>query len=171
MKTSPEWGGHLTDEQFAELLAGESLHGRAEAHLAGCPHCRGEVEAVQGSLGAFNQLSSGWAEGEARRRIPVPSRWALRLGAHPAWRVGVMTAATAAAVAIGLQFPRHPAPSLSHAQVVVADPTRAELAVDNRLMTSIDAALRDGGEPTIPVAELRAAPAHAAAHLQGTVEN
>ncbi len=152
---------HLTEEQFGDLLSGESPDSNVQAHLAACIPCRDEVASVLESLDHFNDLSLTWAEREAPRRVPTPSRWALRLGAQPAWRYGLMTAATAVAVAVGLRMPHPGAPSAPYlsapySQMVNTAPTGAEIAKDNRLLASIDEELRYAPQPAVPVSELEA---------------
>ena len=53
--------GHLTDEHFAELLAGEETEGVAEQHLEACIQCRHELANLREAAGEFNMLSLAWA--------------------------------------------------------------------------------------------------------------
>lgn len=165
---------HLTDEQFSDLLAGVSLPHDAEAHLAACSACRAEVEVVAGSLAELNTFSLAWAEREAPRRVPVPSRWSLRLGAHPVWNLGLMTAAAAVALTIGFHLPQHAStakPATATVAVGGEVPTGAELAEDNRLLSSIDQELSYATQPTVPLAELKSAGHHASVNFHEAVAN
>ena len=151
--------GHLTDEQFSDLLAGGSLDSLALAHLESCACCRGEAESVRGCLRTFNGRSLRWAEAEAPQRVPVPSPRALRWGAHPVRSAGVMAAATAVVLAVGLRLPL-PTPSAAPADKPAAEhtrPTGNELEQDNRLLASIDRELTYAPQPAVPVVELRSA--------------
>lgn len=163
---------HLTDEQFGGLLAGELPDESMRIHLAACEFCRAEVEVVQESVSCFNVTSMRWAEAEAPRRVPVPSRLALRLGGRPIWGLGLATAAAGFLVAVGMSLPfgqpQHPAPTQAR---VPAKPTNAELAQDNRLMESIAQELRYDVQPAVPAAELRTAAPGAALNGAASVTN
>ena len=52
---------HLTDEQVADYLSGESVK-TTETHLAECAACRGEIDRLRASLRAFDQASMAWSE-------------------------------------------------------------------------------------------------------------
>ena len=163
---------HLTDDQFAELLAGISPDLQVEAHLRRCEPCREELASVLGSVAELNALSLDWAERVAPRRVPVPSRWAVRLGGRPAWSAGLVAAAAAAVFAIGMHLPQHVGDNRFSAVSAASGalrlggasdaPTRAELATDNRLLASIDQELNAVPQPAIPVAVLRDSSSHVA---------
>ena len=61
--------GHLSDEQFMELLMGGST-AQVQAHLAECAECRAEAERVGGAIGDFSEQSRLWAERRAATRAP-----------------------------------------------------------------------------------------------------
>jgi anti-sigma factor RsiW len=72
--------GHLTGEQFGELLARsagspEPLDPLAEAHLRTCEQCAAELAALRESLALFREASSIYADRQLRLlpqwRIPV----------------------------------------------------------------------------------------------------
>ena len=164
-------GVHLTDAQVSDLLSGDALDGRCEEHLAGCSRCRAEAEAITGSLAEFNKFSVIWAEREALRRVRTPSRWTLRWGAHPAWSAGVVAAA-AVVFTVGLHLSQPTAPVTVAAPVTRATsttPSGAELAEDNRLLSSINQELSSAPQPTVSLADLRAAGHHAPEDLRGAV--
>lgn len=150
---------HLTDDQFSDLLAGETPSTAVEEHLASCEHCRGELEAVQGSLSNFNLVSLRWAQQEASRKVQTPSRWALQAASMPAWAIGVtgVTAACLVSLGVGLPFQHEPDPVT--AQVVIPVPSDAEIARDNQLMASIQQELQYNAEPAVPATEMRVAAA------------
>lgn len=63
---------HLTDEDFAALLAGESSP-QLLAHLDTCDLCRTEAEQLSGALAAFKQQSLTWAEARPVPMVRKPS--------------------------------------------------------------------------------------------------
>jgi hypothetical protein len=75
---------HLTDEQFAELLAGTTSDRWAELHLENCVECRDELTAVNSAVVDLNVASLRWAERRAVR-IETPSKWALNWSVLPGW--------------------------------------------------------------------------------------
>ena len=158
---------HLTDAEFSDLLAGEFPGAPAEAHLVACDFCRRELETVQGSMNNFQTVSMVWAQERAPRRVPTPSRFALRLGMRPSWGAGVAATAMGAILAFGLGLPSGSAdlagrfrPADHGTETAVATPERVaptttELAKDNRLMLSINEELSDQAQPAVPTSELR----------------
>jgi len=154
-------GGHLTDEQFTELLLG----GRpawAQAHLEECAECREEAERVAGAIGEFSEQSFMWAE---RRAAARPRQAAER---HPAllwlvrpqaWTAAALTIALAVGVGMTLQRERARTTqqAVTTAQTGAAGATKTETGVttlqaatvapatlkaDNALLTAIDGELR-----------------------------
>ena len=164
MKTYGTSGQHLTDEQFGDLLAGDPLEASASAHLLVCAHCRGEFAAVRDAMGAFHEVSFGWAQQQAPRRVPVPSRWRLRLGVRPVWNLALMTTATAVALGIGLQMPSHLRTAAPSPESSPGTPSRDELAEDNRLLSSINTELSYAPRTAVPVSQLKADAERITAH-------
>lgn len=160
---------HLTDAEFADLLAGCTPGRTAEAHLAGCEHCRGELEFVLGSLGSFRLAGSMWAEAEAPRRISLPSRLALRLGVQPSWSVALAAMVTAAVLMYGLDVPANHRQPDAVAHTVRSVPSNAELAEDNRLMNSIDEELSSQAGSNLAADTLGSAQSNAAQRSVTTV--
>jgi hypothetical protein len=117
---------HLTDESFAELLAGEGSEQTME-HLHVCEPCRVEAERVCGAVADFRQQSLAWA---AARPAPV----LLRRAAVLMWRRSIMAVAALLLVWVaidgGLRTPRH--------NPAVHEHPAAALAEDNKLLLSID---------------------------------
>ena len=81
--------GHLTGEQFGELLARSSgspepSDALAEAHLRACAQCAAELAALRESLSLFREASTAYADRQLRLlpqwRIPV-----RRHGLQPAY--------------------------------------------------------------------------------------
>ena len=164
---------HLTDAQFSDLLAGSSLDSDSEAHLTACPACRADAKALVSSVAEFNVFSNTWAEREAPRRVRTPSRWALRLSAHPAWNTGLMAVAASIALTVGFYLPQHTASPIpaAGAQAKIAAPAVTDLAADNRLLSSIDQELSYNTEPSVPLADLKNAGHHAPADTLEAVAN
>lgn len=172
--------GHLSDEQFAEVLAGEMAGQGVRSHLAACAFCRREIESLRAAMAAFTELGTAWAQVRAPRLVKRPSRWALYLGLYlggnPSWRIGVAAAATLCVMAFGFHSSfghdhgNEPAP-MSAAAPFPAVPSSAELAEDNHLMRSIDEELQYEAAPVVPASELREAARRTDGHTAGTVLN
>lgn len=147
---------HLTDEQFADLLAGESSDSGALLHVERCEACRQELASLSVPLQDLNFASLRRAEQRART-IEVPSRWALNWSALPGWGA-TMAAVLIFGVAVGAHLQtasrNEPALHLTHRAVA---PSADELAQDNRLMRSIDSELSEQVGPQVPAAALSVA--------------
>src|SRR6185437_5721667 len=75
---------HLTDEQFANLLAADRSDTRVRLHVESCAACQRELTSLGAAVGDLNYASLRWAEQRAAR-IEVPSRWVLNWNAMPGW--------------------------------------------------------------------------------------
>lgn len=170
--SSTELPQHLTDEQFSDLLAGDSPSPAVEEHLSVCEHCRGELAAVQGSLGSFNVFSLAWAHREAARHVQSPSRWALRVASLPPWGIGLagIGAAFLVAIGLGLPFVHEPEPAVT-AQFVIPAPSDAEIARDNQLLASIDQELNAEAQLVVPATELRVSARRDQRRIEAVVSN
>lgn len=148
---------HLSDEQFGQLLAGETADPATKMHLESCAICRGELESVRSAVGDLGELSLRWAEQRAGR-VQVPPRWSLRWHAVPGWSAAVAVLLFCG-VAIGVHEQAasrsHIAMQISRSQPAPA-PTEDELAQDNRLLRSIDDELSEQVRPQVPPSELTA---------------
>lgn len=149
---------HLTDEQFADLLAGNHSDLRARLHLESCATCRQELTAMTAAVGDLNFASLRWAERRATR-IQVPSRWALNWNVLPGW-AATMAGVLIFGVALGahVQANNHVEPALRPAHTISA-PSDGELAQDNQLMRSIDNELSQQAGPQVLVSDHRASSA------------
>jgi hypothetical protein len=143
--------GHLSDEQFTELLLG----GRpawVQVHLQECAACREEAARVGGAIGDFSEQSRLWAERRAAAQLmPVRERRsaALWLVRPQAWVGGALTIALAVGVGLTLQREHtrraHDAVATVQADSKVqagATVQAATLKSDNALLTAIDGELR-----------------------------
>lgn len=162
---------HLTDEQFSDLLAGQSPSAAVEGHLSTCEYCRGELEAVEGTLSNFNRFSLTWAQREAARRVQRPSQWALQLGSMPTWAVGLAGTAVAVLIALGTGLPFGHEAEQTTAEIVLPGPTNAQIAQDNELLASIDRQLQYSAESAIPANELMVAARRNRHHVEAVVSN
>jgi hypothetical protein len=143
-------GHHLTDEQFAGLLAGGCDTSR---HLLECAQCRQELRTVQASLEDFASLSLEWAEERASESISARSVL-LRSWQSASARTAAAAAILTAAVLFAGQYQKRPqAVSVAATQAAVSD---SEVADDNRLMMAIDQEMRWQPQALISANELAA---------------
>lgn len=135
---------HLSDEQFANFLAGQKNDEQARQHLESCGACSQELSAMTAAVGDLNFASLRWAEKRASR-IETPSVWTLNWHALPGWGA-TLAAVLIFGVALGahMQVRSSVEPALQPAHTVSA-PSADELAEDNQLMRSIDNELSEQG--------------------------
>jgi hypothetical protein len=145
--------GHLTDEQFANILAGDHSDLRVRLHVESCAKCQQELTSLGAAVGDLNYASLRWAEQRAVR-IEVPSRWVLSWNSMPGW------GATLAGVLIfGVALGAHMQVSRQNAVVsqpshTLSAPSDDELAKDNSLINSIDNELSEQVGGQVPVSDL-----------------
>ncbi|UCC48529.1 MAG: hypothetical protein JSV41_13890 [Gemmatimonadota bacterium] len=164
---------HLSEETLSELLEGESVTG-AKEHLASCPVCRGELEALRRLRSELRELPELdappelWSRIEAR--LPVGGR---ARGTRRGWRsqIAMQVAALAAVFVLGLGLGRMFAPGdqAGPGSQLVSERAAATSLADamaevRRLGAQYDAALRNleqlaaqEGAPTPSLAEQRLA--------------
>jgi hypothetical protein len=135
---------HLTDEQFADLLAGHKNDEGARVHVESCAACSQELAGMTAAVGDLNFASLRWAEQRALD-IKAPSLWTLNWHALPGWGA-TMAAVLIFGVALGahMQVRNSVEPALQPTHAVSA-PSADELAEDNQLMRSIDTELSEQG--------------------------
>ena len=142
---------HLTDEHFADLLAGDPPDAGTELHLHACAGCRDELAALHAVAREFNALSLAWAQAEAPRRIVPPTRLQRLVS-----RGGpVLAFGLSAAMVAGMVITHTSGPGPRERQAASAVSAPSELSADNRLMQSIDQELQSRSELAVPVDELR----------------
>lgn len=155
---------HLTDDEFSMLLDGAEPGPLLGAHLVGCEFCRRELEVVQQCLGDFRGVSSAWAEAKAPFQVPVPTRWLERRQVQQTWGFGLGATAVTGVLAFLLGFlPTARQGASPHIQALA--PATADLAADNRLLSSIDAELSDQMQPPVAGVEAHPGSQHGAHHL------
>lgn len=146
---------HLTDEQFANILAGDHSDLRVRLHVESCPKCQRELTSLGAAIDDLKYASLRWAEQRAAR-IEVPSRWVLNWNSMPGW------GATLAGVLIfGVALGAHMQINQQSAVVTrpshtLSAPSDDELAKDNNLMLSIDNELTEQVGGQVPVSDLDA---------------
>jgi hypothetical protein len=152
---------HLTDEQFANILAGDQSDVRARLHAESCVKCQRELLSLGGAIGDLNHASLRWAEKRAAR-IEVPSRWVLNWNSMRGWG-----ATLAGVLMFGVALGAHVQINQQNAAVerpphTLVAPSDDELANDNNLMLSIDSELTERVGGQVPDSDLNvsARPAH-----------
>jgi hypothetical protein len=147
---------HLTDEQFASILAGDRSDMRVRLHVESCTKCQRELTSLGAAICDLNHASLRWAE-ERAARIEVPSRWVLNWNTMPGW------GATLAGVLIfGVAIGAHMQGNQQSAVVdrpahTLAAPSDDEVAKDNNLMLSIDNELTEQVGGQVPTSDLNVA--------------
>jgi hypothetical protein len=138
-----EQSAHLTEEALDDALIGLSSP-QAEAHLAVCELCRGQLEGFRSELRIFNQTSLAWSEAKPVKHLPV----AAQLKHRPMIPASLRWAALAAAVmlAIGVPVWNHDHfsfPGFGSASRPATQDSEAQIEQDNALLRSVDAALNE----------------------------
>lgn len=126
---------HLTDEQFASLMAGDRSDANARLHAESCEACRRELASLGDAVNDLSRISMRWAEQRAAR-IEAPSLWALNWKTLPGWGATV-AAILIFGVAVGTHIQTSEQTSAMATPHTMLAPTADELAQDNSLMRSI----------------------------------
>ena len=161
---------HLTDEQFANILAGDHSDLRVRLHVESCAKCQRELTSLGAAIGDLNDASLRWAEKRAAR-IETPSHWVLNWNAMPGW------GATVAGVLIfGVALGAHMQINRQSAVVerpshMLSAPSDDELANDNNLMLSINNELTEQVGGQVPVSDLNVTSRTAHRHTVSEVSN
>jgi hypothetical protein len=134
-----ELTAHLSEEAIYDVLIGLSS-AEANAHLAVCELCRGELEAIRSDLQVFDETSLAWCKARPAKSLRVRPKWHVRQAIFAP--VGWALAAAVLAV-IGMQSWMHDRPLLSSAPIAASIPEESELqiALDNELLRSVNRAL------------------------------
>ncbi len=150
---------HLTDEQFANILAGDRSDLRVRQHVESCAKCQRELTSIGAAISDLNYASLRWAEQRAAR-IEVPSRWVLNWNAMPGWGA-TMAGVLIFGVAIGahMQFNQQSV-VVTRPSHTMSAPSDDELAQDNNLMLSIDNELTEQVEPQVSDLNVSSRTAH-----------
>lgn len=143
---------HLTDEQFAELLAGNKSDTCAVLHVENCAACRDELSSLGAAVGDLNFASMRWAERRASR-IETPSSWALNWNALPLGATVAGVLMFGVAIGAHMQTSNQIEPALRPAHALSA-PSDDVVAQDNSLMRSIDNELAERIGPQVSASDL-----------------
>ncbi len=144
---------HLSDEQFANILAGDRSDMSVRLHIESCAKCQKELTSLGAAIGDLSYASLRWAELRAAR-IEAPSRWMLNWNSMPGW------GATVAGVLIfGVALGAHMQVNQQGTVVTrpshtISAPSDDELAQDNSLMLSIDNELSEQIGPRVSTSDL-----------------
>jgi hypothetical protein len=138
---------HLTDEALDDVLIGLAT-AESEAHLAVCDLCRAKVRSFRSDVDTFNQASLAWSQSRAES-LPAVHPLPTRAVKSPWAALAPVEWAMAAAVLLFIALPvwnhgRHPdlgAMVTPAAQNSEAQDSETQIAQDNDLLKSIDAAL------------------------------
>jgi len=138
---SPARAGHLTEDQFGELLSmgahsTDPALASAEAHLLTCEQCAAELASLQESVSLFRQASSTYADNELRRmpQISLPARSIL----SPALTSTYFAAAAALVLAAILPMQSLRQHTLHSAPAVSASSSDSTIESDEALLAGID---------------------------------
>ena len=135
----PKQSVHLSEDAMNDLLIGLGT-AEAEAHLNVCERCRGQMQEFRSDLEAFNQATLLWSEAQPAKKVNV-SKTKRGHAIFPAlgWALAAL-----AVLLLRIPLINHgtfsPAGS-SAAAVAGTQDTEAQIAQDNELLRSVDAAL------------------------------
>lgn len=141
-------GTHLSEEALHDVLIGMGT-AAAEAHVAACAECREQMETFRTGMENFNAATLAWSQARPMRR-PIVTRTRARIAmAGAGW---ALAAALLFAVCLTTwkryqsqnQTAEQPAVTQSAPQ---AEDTETQIAQDNELMRSVDAALSASDSP------------------------
>jgi hypothetical protein len=145
---------HLTEEALDDLLIGLASV-ESEAHLTECAACRAKVQALGAHLDAFDHASLAWSQARSEALPAIGP--AASAKAKSIWTaLAPLEWAVATAVFLLLALPvwnrsQLPAPVSSAVAAPTAGDSEAQIAEDNDLLKSVDAALNTNDAS--PIAE------------------
>jgi hypothetical protein len=129
---------HLSEEALSDLLIGLGTR-QAEAHLAACASCRGQLEEFRAGMQVFNQASLAWSAARPAARPAAPAKVRELRFAPAVWALAVLLLLM---VGVPLWYRAHrPAQNSDTARVVASEETQAQIAQDNELLRSVNEAL------------------------------
>lgn len=143
-----ESSAHLSEEALDDVLIGLSSP-ESEAHLAVCGACRGQLEDFQSRVQVFNQTSLAWSE--SKPAISLRPKIEARARRQRFLPLELAMAATLLLV-IGVPVWNREHNQVSEqpvAQSAATGDSEAQIAQDNDLLRSVDAALSTNDESPI----------------------
>jgi hypothetical protein len=130
---------HLSEEAIHDVLIGLGS-ADADAHLAVCGLCRGQLEAFHSDLQVFNDTALAWCKAQPAKCLCVPPKWQVRqaIFAPVGWAL-----AAAVLAMIGMSNWIHDRSPLNSTSMVASTPeeSEAQIAQDNDLLRSVNLAL------------------------------
>jgi hypothetical protein len=147
--------GHLTDEDFTDLLIDSSGNPGSVSHLAQCSHCQSEQRIFLSAVEDFSTTSLAWTRSKiATSPLVIKKKSFLQ----SLWLPVGLAFATVALLAVVLpawhdgHVPINPAPGVA----VTSDDSASVIAQDNQLLESVSIALST--EDNIPLSEYHLPP-------------
>jgi hypothetical protein len=146
-----ESSAHLSEEALDDVLIGLSSP-ESEAHLAVCSVCRGQLEDFQSRVQVFNQTSLAWSE--SKPAVSLRPKVEARARRQRFIPLELAMAATLLLV-IGVPVWNREHNQISDqpvqhvAQSAAPGDSEAQIAQDNDLLRSVDAALSTSDESPI----------------------
>jgi hypothetical protein len=154
--------GHLTEEQFGELIAASAKTAPdaapAEAHLQGCEQCAAELAGLRECLTLYREASTAYADRELRRipQVKLPARRPLLFPAlEPAYWAVAAAAIFLAALLPMQSLRRHavqPPPAVAASAANAAVGTESDEAlledVNREESASVPAAMQALEDPS-----------------------
>jgi hypothetical protein len=79
--------GHLSEDQFGELLARSDAEVQSNSHLLTCDQCAAEFATIRQSLSLFRDASRAYADNELRHlpQVTLPTPGLISPALQPAW--------------------------------------------------------------------------------------
>lgn len=141
---TPLGAGHLTEEQFGELIAASANApveiSPAETHVRSCEQCTAELASLRECLTLFREASTAYADSELRRipQVKLPARRRLLLPMfQPAYWVAAAAAIFLAAL-LPMQMLHKRAIKPAPAVVASASSAAVESESDEALLEDVN---------------------------------
>lgn len=147
---------HLNEEQIAELLAASAAELRelpeltaAQAHVAACAECAGELARMQQSIALFREASTAYAEANLHR-VPVFQPRTRRPPLQPVYWAAAAAGLLLAILPMQLRKPAQPTTQ----QPVAATPQQNQFESDEALLESVNREVSESvPTPMAPLAD------------------
>jgi len=143
---------HLSESALNELLIGSGSPSEMK-HLATCSLCAQNVADFRASVDLFNQASQAWSE-ERSRRIAPPALKTDKKSYSTALPWALATAVLLVALGIPVWQHQHKSSMVTNTPVSLiasasAENSSEQIAQDNELLRSVNAALESSEEPSL----------------------
>ena len=133
---------HLTDDQFTDCVLMESSP-EAQAHLSTCERCRQELVRFTQSMEDFSAATLSWSESQPTVSLRSAARSTARRPVYAAAGWALATGLVLAAAVPPIWHRTHVG-SANQEPVIEAsaEDSEAQIAEDNRMMQSVNLAIR-----------------------------